>query len=217
MLKIDCLDLADNDFNVVELGHLEGDAVVKVSGTPVAAGKFRMANGGMCTMCAIDAAGRSLDNSDEPKAIELNKPEDLTVALSGTLKRSFPVPAGVTSVDTRCKAATAVRFAGQSLGAPDANGKVTLPAAVDKDREVELEIDVAVATGAAHDSNANHKLEIVPDNKEGLLHFAILCNVGKATDHKPNKTHFEVRGARPWKVMGKDQPVEFKHPAAAAE
>ena len=216
MLKIDRISLAENDFDLVELCHLTGKAVVKIDNGEVAAGKFRMSNGGMCTMCAIDAGGKW----DGAKT--LKHPSKLTVELSGVIKRDFVVGADQTSVDTRCKEITGARIAGNSewvteLSTDAETGhKLFTVTASDKERVVTLELDVAVGKGTAADGNVNHQLKITPDNEEGLMHFAMLCNVGTAVDHKANRAHFEVRGSKPWKTIGKGNPVGFS-PAKAAE
>ena len=83
-----------------------------------------------------------------------------------------------------------------------------------KDRVLTVRlVDVPVATGAASDGNVNHKLVVKPDNEEGIIHFAMLCNVGRVPGRKPNKTHLEVRGSRPWKTLGRGGLVRFAFPA----
>lgn len=215
MLKIDKISLADNEFSPLELAHLDGTAVIKNKTTEIAKGKFHMSDGGRWVMCAINAAGQSLDASTPPVAevITIDKPSDITVELTGKLKREFLVPAGETSVDTHCKSTTSDNVAG-ATGFVQATGIATV-ASVAHDRVVTLELDVNVGTGTASDGNVAHKIQIMPDNPEGLLHFAILCNVATDVDgRKPNKPTFEIRGAKPWKTLGENQPVDFVHPAA---
>lgn len=52
----------------------------------------------------------------------------------------------------------------------------------------------------------------MPDNDDGVLHFSILANADVPAGKKPNKTLFEVRGARPWKTLGGDSCVKLVAP-----
>lgn len=217
MLKIDKISLADNEFSPLELAHLDGKAIIKNDGGVIAVGKFHMSDGGRWVMCAINAAGQSLkggagDDKNDAAAISINKPSDITVELTGKLKREFLVPAGETSVDTHCKSTTSDNVAG-ATGFDQATGIATV-ASVAHDRVVTLELEVNVGTGTASDDNVAHQIQIMPDNPEGLLHFAILCNVATDIDgRKPNKPTLEIRGAKPWKTLGGSQPVDFVNPA----
>lgn len=219
MLKIDCITLAENNFDVVELGHLEGKAVISFgSGENVhepAVGRFHMSNGGMRTMCTIEAATVSLGKGlggMVPEAIVLKKPSDLTVALTADVVRDFALPAGESVIDLKCKDLTGVTVLRGDTAMTVASGKVTLDP-VEKDRVITLTLkNLPVGTAAATAPNANHKIAITPDNPEGLLHFMILCNTPDVDGRKANKTTFEVRGAKPWKVMGERQCVAFLAP-----
>lgn len=221
MLKIDCIKLAENNFDVVELGHLEGKAVITLGsgdGAPTAEGRFHMSNGGMRTMCTIEAAMASMSTpaseSEEPapKAIVLSKPSDLTVKLTADVVRDFALPAGEGVIDLKCKDLVGCTVLMGNTALTPSSGKVTVTA-TDKDRVVTLTLkDLPVGTAVAKAPNAGHKIAITPDNPEGLLHFMILCNTPDVDGRKANKTTFEVRGAKPWKVMGERQCVAFLTP-----
>ena len=206
MLKIDKISLVDCGFTPAELVHLQGKAVVKAGGVKFE-GNFRMVNCGAATMCTIDAAGKL------EAAVFLNKPEDLTVELSGSFVRKVAVPAGATKLDTGLKVKDAtVKFNGAALSLDSDPDEVTKTywagtlEAVCKDRVVDIVIEFddkhAFGSAAAHDSNINHKIELKADNEEGNVHFAILANVSVLPGKEPNKTSLEVRGAKPWKVLG---------------
>lgn len=237
MLKIDCITLAKNNFDVVELGHLEGKAVITLgsgSGAPTAEGRFHMSNGGMRTMCTIEAALASTEGTGsamKPKAIVLDKPSDLTVELTADVVREFEVQENESVINLKCEELTAPAtpvdpeedpdpatgtqvFLGDTPLTVDVEaGTVELPAPAAKDRVVTLRItNLKVGTAVAKAPNAGHKIAITPDNPEGLLHFMILCNTPDVDGRKANKTTFEVRGAKPWKVMGERQCVAFLTP-----
>jgi len=221
MLKINKISLAEESLTPVELAHLAGKATLKNGNTELAVGRFRMSNGGRCTMCAIDAAMQSLvaegDNAGDVAPIVINEPGDITVKLEATLKRTILVPAGETSVDTGCKTASAARFTGKS-GFDGSTGIATFTSAAAVNRNVEFELDIVVAEGvAAEDKNTAHKLQIMPDNPEGLLHFSIVAPVADVEDRNLNKATFEVRGAKPWKVLGEKPIVSFVAPPDVQE
>lgn len=229
MLKFNKISLAKNAFTPVELAHLAGKATITIAGDTdtVINGRFHMSNGGRCTMCAIDAAMQSLvggegDDKNNVAPIAVNKPSNVTVELNATMKRSFLVPAEATKVNTDCEELQAVDGAncvllnGSPLSVSKVNGKfeATLPSAAATNRTVELELKVKVGAAAAEDNNVAHKLQIMPDNPEGLLHFSIVAPVADVEDRNLNKATFEVRGAKPWKVLGEKPIVSFVVPPA---
>lgn len=223
MLKIDQIELAKLGFNPHELKHLAGDAVVNAKGSKIAEGAFRMVNCGAAIMCTVDAAGKL-----EADGVTLDKPEDLTVVLSGSFVRKVMVPAGAKKLDTgvAAKDGVTVKLNGAELELEDEANEETHTFwtkddsfdAVCKDRVVDIVVTAdSLGSAAAHDGNINHKMVIKADNDEGLVHFAILANAGVMAGKKPNKASFEVRGAKPWKVLGEKACVALKSPAEVSE
>lgn len=224
MLKFNKISLAEKSLTPVELAHLAGKATIKNGITTLAVGRFHMSNGGRCTMCAIDAAMQSLvggegDDANDVAPIVINEPSDITVKLEATLKRTITVPAGETTVDTGCTNASAARFIGKDTF-DLSTGKATFTSASAVNRDVEFELDIVVADdndNKAEDKNVAHQLQIMPDNPEGLLHFSIVAPVADVEDRNLNKATFEVRGAKPWKVIGEKPIVSFVVPPATPE
>lgn len=242
MLKIDRVSLKGN-LKASELANLSGVAKVKAGSAPEVEGRFRMLNCGMSTMCAIEAALVSVEGeapNQKAKSIILDAPSDFKVTLRGTFERKVYLEAGAAKFDSGLSAsdlpatapaegeepAVAVVMCGKDVTVPlaaaadvDPVTKTVLlpvPAGVqfDRDKFVTVKITMDVGEAAASAPNASHKIMLMPDNDDGVLHFSILANADVPAGKKPNKTLFEVRGARPWKTLGGDSCVKLVAPPA---
>lgn len=206
MLRIKKLNMEDNAFTNEEIARLTGKAVLNNDGTPIATGNFHFANaGGGNVSAVVGMSGKSA------AAIDVVKPEDLTVELTATITRKVVVEEGDTTIKLGLKGLKDPADVVGVTATAVTNGDITMAAAA-ATKVVELELTVVVATATVEAPNVDpaQPLKITPDNAAGLFYVDILTNAIRPCCKKLNAVHFAIRGAKPWNNIGEAQIVELK-------
>lgn len=190
MLRFEKIDLIKDGFTEEELGELKGGATVKLDGTPVASGEFRLIADGASTMVSIAASGK-LANDTAASAVNT-----LSVSLTQKITRTLNVAAGenpkiqtdFTLVNVALKDAKDTTVTAVAVDTDPTKIACTAAAAVAGPLEVEL--TVVRGSGVAVDEDVMDNILI----DKGELHINALARGIDAPDLKPRTTNMSVRG-----------------------